>query len=578
VPAALGCGASAGAPCSTDDDCAGGLACRAGVCLPPAGPDGGDVEPPIDVPAEDAAPDGSPTDIEADDGAPDAPETTDDADDADVPLPPLGTLAPGETYDPPDPAASGVLGAAGESYVLVLWENGLNFLGHFEIALSIDNGRKSSTRRLKLGTPDDVPAVPCLPGRFDDHFAARLPDRPPRIALDPLPGDTATFRVIDPGGTSVSEVTARLRYLGPTLEIWLDETHETPDAGDAAWEGIADRFQNVTLPRERSLFTTEPDVDGNGRVVVLVSSSVSEIGASGYVNPLDLTTSPYGNYKDMIYLNPPADWYGPEFQILNASGVLAHELQHLIRAGALGVDITESIYLNEGMSHLAADLAGYGFDNLWFLGDFLDDPTLFTVPRGIDSARMSASSDYTQDVVMRSAGYFLLRYLFDRLGGATYLADGTIEDAGGLSLVRDQYVSSRRGIAELEWTVGASRVDFIPDWLTAMLLDGRTAADGTPLDIPPRFRFGEPDAAEVEVGVVGVERHGVALNADNAYLDFGSVWLANIAAADLRDAPTQLDAGGIALLMVRPVVSGPVVARITVESGAQLGVRWVRLP
>jgi hypothetical protein len=70
----------------------------------------------------------------------------------------------------------------------------------------------------------------------------------------------------------------------------------------------------------------------------------------------------------------------------------------------------------------------------------------------------------------------------------------------------------------------------------------------------------------------------VALNADNAYLDFGSVWLANIAAADLRDAPTQLDAGGIALLMVRPVVSGPVVARITVESGAQLGVRWVRLP
>jgi hypothetical protein len=370
----------------------------------------------------------------------------------------------------------------------------------------------------------------------------------------------------------VTTVTARLRYIGPLLELWADETNPFTDPGDAFYTGLAGRFENTVLPRERALFHDEPDVDGNGRVTVLLSPTVAEAGASGYVNPLDLTTSEFGNHKDMIYLNPPGDWYGPEYQVLSGAGVLAHEFQHLIRAGALGIDIDESIYLNEGMSHLAADLAGFGFDNLWFLRDFLDDPTLFTVPRGIDSARMRASADYRTDIVMRSAGYLLLRYLFDRLGGLSYNADGTIDDAGGLSLLRSQYSDARRGIDVLEWAVGASRRDFIPDWLSAMLLDGRTDASGTPLPLPPRYQLGVPGTDPV----TGAQ-HGVALNADNRFLDFGSVWLDNVATTDLRDFAGSLDAGGTALLMVRPVASGPVIAHITVETGGDVGVRWVRL-
>jgi hypothetical protein len=165
-----------------------------------------------------------------------------------------------------------------------------------------------------------------------------------------------------------------------------------------------------------------------------------------------------------------------------------------------------------------------------------------------------------------------LRYLFDRLGGLSYDADGTIDDAGGLSLLRSQYSDARRGIDVLEWTVGASRRDFIPDWLSAMLLDGRTDASGTPLPLPPRYQMGVPGTDPV----TGAQ-HGVALNADNRFLDFGSVWLDNVATTDLRDFAGALDAGGTALLMVRPVASGPVIAHITVETGGDVGVRWVRL-
>lgn len=568
------CGASAGAPCESSDECAAGLLCRGGVCLPlvpedaeATGPD--DAE---DADLPDVLPDGEedgagdvPGDVPGDDGGA--------GDAADVPLPPLGTLRPGEVYDPPDPTASGVLGAAGESYALVLWDNGLGIWDSWDVAVSVENGRKASEPRAPdAGAPPARAAIPCLPGRFVDLAARRLPDSPFPVRRDPLPGDTTTFRVIDASGTAMIEVTARLEYIGAGLEIWSDQTHSFTSPGLEVYEGFAGHFERTILPRERTLFHAEPDVDGNGRVTVLVSPTVGELGASGYVNPYDLTTSSYGNHKDMIYLNPPPRWGGAEYQILSCAGVLAHELQHLIRAGAIGIDPSESIYLNEGMSHLAADLAGFGFDNLWFLTEFLDDYVPFTVPRGIDSPRMAASSDWHQDVVMRSAGYFLLRYLFDRLGGATYAPDGGIADAGGLSLLRSQFAGGRFGIAALEWAVGASRRDFIPDWLTAMLLDGRTDAGGTPLPLPPRHRFADPTLDPV----TGAQ-HGVALNAENAYLDWGTVRLENVSPTDLRDFAGRIDAGGVALLMVRPVAPGPVVVRLDVERGADLGARWVRL-
>ena len=572
--AATACGASAGAPCESSDDCAAGLTCRGGVCLPPAPGDADTVEPPDEASEDDAAPADFVPDVE-DDGGTDEADVTDATldDGSDVPPPPLGTLGPGEVYDPPDPLHSGVLGASGETYVLVLWDNGLGIWDHWDVEVTVENGRKSSEPRVvELGTPPARASIPCLPGRFEDPAAVRLPDRPWAVLRDPLPGDTTTFRVIDATGTAMVEVTAQLEYLGPDLEIWSDRTHPFPSPGAEFYEGLAGQFEWTILPRERAVFHEEPDVDGNGRVTLLVSPTVGEIGASGYVNPYDLTTSPYGNHKDMIYLNPPPDWGGPAWRITYAAGVLAHELQHLIRAGALGTDPAESIYLNEGMSHLAADLAGYGFDNLWFLTEFLEDYEPFTVPRGIDSARMSASGDWHEDIVMRSAGYFLLRYLFDRLGGVSYAPDGSVADAGGMSLLRSQFTGERFGIAALEWATGASRRDFVPDWLTAMLLDGRTDASGAPLPLPPRHRFADPVADPV----TGTP-HGIALNADNAYMDWGSVWLGNVAPTDLRDFGGRLDAGGVALLMVRPVAAGPVVAHLVVERGADLGARWVRL-
>jgi hypothetical protein len=569
---ALGCGGAAGAPCERHDDCASGLTCRAGVCLPPTA-DAGDAEPDV-IDADDVLPDGE---VLPDDAAPDADDVPDGREDGDTDEgspPVLVALDPGETFDPADPAGPhGVEGRSGESYALILWENGLGIWDRYDVTVTVDNGRKSA--RIEVPRVEDPPRAirsSCFPLRVEDPSAVPLPRLGFRILRDPLPGDTATFRVIDETGTGVDEIEAELKAMGPRAEVWADRTNGFRDPGATFYENLVERFETIILPREEYCFDGPPDVDGNGRVTILVSPTVGEAGASGYVNPLDLTSSPYGNRKDMIYLNPPSEWWGPERQVISVCGVLAHELQHLLRAGTLGIDIDESVYMNEGMSHLAADLAGYGFDNLWFLSEFLGDSSFFTVPRGFDSARMSYTGDSTTDVALRSSGYFLLRYLFDRMGGIAVDPDGTLRDTGGRPLLRRQFTDADRGIEALEGPLGASRRVFVPDWLTAMLLDGRTDAEGTPLVLPPRHRFADPTVDPI----TGAQR-GIALNADNRFLDMGSVFLTNVALADLRDWPGSIYGGGIALLMVRPVADGPVAATVAIPRGADLGVRWVRL-
>lgn len=152
---AAGCGGGAGAPCETDDDCAPGLSCRGKVCLPVVAGDG-----------EDAGIDGRPDWIDSIDGVTEAdgPQAEDAAGDegsgadeagdgdGDDAGPVLAAIDPGETSDVADPARpSGVFGEPGEEYVLLLWENGLAIWDRFDVAVDLENGRKSASARLKGG-------------------------------------------------------------------------------------------------------------------------------------------------------------------------------------------------------------------------------------------------------------------------------------------------------------------------------------------------------------------------------------------------------------------------------------------
>ncbi|MDI7267306.1 MAG: hypothetical protein QME96_04865, partial [Myxococcota bacterium] len=536
---------------------------RGRVCLPAVGSADSTDAAPAD--GRDGESDGFDAGIETDDGADDAT--------VDAPDPVLVVLDPGEASDVEDPARpTGVVAAPGQEYVLILWDGGLSFWQRHDVVVERREAGKAGPagpRREPIVVPA---AVPCLPGRFEFPGARRLADPGPRILADPLPGDTAVFRVVVAGGSDVAEVTARLEWIGPGVEFWADRTNPFPDPAPGFYSGIARLFGGIALPRQRFLLHDEPDVDGSGRITVLLSPTVGDLGAAGYVNPHDLITSPYGNGKDMIYLNPPPDWFDPGWRVEYAAGVLAHELQHLIRAGALGIDIAEAVYLNEGMSYLAADLSGFFHDVVPVLPGFLDDPGAYTVPLGIDSPSSIGVRDRRLDAVFRSGSYFVLRYLADRLGGIDVAADGTLADGGALAFLRSQYRTDLRGMAWLEAAVGASRRDFLPDWLTAMLLDGRGDASGNPLPLPPRHRFADPQTDPT----TGAQR-GVALNAANAYPGIGAVFLGNAVAADLDEFDGRIPSGGIEMLRVIPESDGPVVVRIEASPGAEIGARWVRM-
>ena len=77
--------------------------------------------------------------------------------------------------------------------------------------------------------------------------------------------------------------------------------------------------------------------------------------AAGYFSSSDSyprATHPHSNESEMIVMD--GDWLRPGSR--QYFGVLAHEFQHAVH---WNLDIGEDVWINEGMSEVATELAGY---------------------------------------------------------------------------------------------------------------------------------------------------------------------------------------------------------------------------
>jgi len=126
--------------------------------------------------------------------------------------------------------------------------------------------------------------------------------------------------------------------------------NETPEKSPDPQKGMLEHLND--------LFGEFPDVDGNGKLFVLLIDARDEYDpdtdysyVAGYFDPIDQSKSK-GNYSDIIYIDTnPANSTDD-----HTLGVVAHELQHLIH---YNYDKNESTWLNEGFSELAPQLLGY---------------------------------------------------------------------------------------------------------------------------------------------------------------------------------------------------------------------------
>lgn len=180
---------------------------------------------------------------------------------------------------------------------------------------------------------------------------APIPRTVPSGQTDLPVGSRETIQIVDLTRNRPFTVQAELRYKTPNAYFWFDEKNGTPieDVEKAALN-----FENVILPSVRRYFGdfSNPGIDGDPHLYI-VHANIP--GVAGYFSGLDSypkAVNKLSNQHEMIYMNVGHLRVGSN-EYLNT---LAHELQHAVEFA--GNPYAE-IWVNEGLSELSSDLAGY---------------------------------------------------------------------------------------------------------------------------------------------------------------------------------------------------------------------------
>ena len=178
-------------------------------------------------------------------------------------------------------------------------------------------------------------------------------------------GDQRTFKLQDwvNGGHRTAEF--RLVAIRDGFLVWL-ETYFLDMGRQARSElfTFIQAFDSKTpkhsinpskgiLSNDISVFGQPPDVDGNGKIDVLIAN---ESAVAGWADVLDL--SHRGNLRDILYITSN---YAPSMSLL-----AAHELVHLIE---FNYDLDEISFNVEGAAELGKQINGYGIVNPSYLSD-----------------------------------------------------------------------------------------------------------------------------------------------------------------------------------------------------------------
>jgi hypothetical protein len=285
-------------------------------------------------------------------------------------------------------------------------------------------------------------------------------------------GDHETFWVHDIQSERYFEVPATLQVLTDQAYFWVQDGQSFDP--DKLRRG-ATAFSNEVVPAVRAVFGREwsPGVDGDPRVHLLHHQPIG--GVAGYFSSTDEFTrevEPFSNEREMFYVNLAVHDPG-SFDYLS---LLAHEYQHMIHWNA---DRGEAVWVNEGLSELAAQVAGY---QQQFGDEFLRQP---------DTALDEWETNTGANAPHYAAAYLFFAYLRAQYGDEAIRA------------IVASPASGAAGVEEGLAAVGLSRSfdDVFQDWVVANLVDDAVRAGG-------RYSYREDGISRVEPGALeagGVE-------------------------------------------------------------------------
>ncbi len=276
-------------------------------------------------------------------------------------------------------------------------------------------------------------------------------------------GDRLAFHVLDSDSADYRTINAELTHATDVAYAWVEEGQ----AYDAALiRDAIDTFSTRIYPAAVTAFGREmsPGVDGDPRLHVLHATGMGSV--AGYFLGSDQNSRvglPSSNEKEMFYIS--LEWLAslPSQEMYET--VLAHEFQHMIHYAH---DRNEEVWINEGLSEYAQEVAGYPADYV-FAGSYL-----YNTDVQLNSWQGTGGSNAPH----YGAAYLFVRYLVQQYG-PPIARDLVTEEANGVAGVR-RVLSRQPGSPTFEQTFA--------DWVVALALDQPDALDGG-----GRFGFDEID-------------------------------------------------------------------------------------
>ncbi len=215
-------------------------------------------------------------------------------------------------------------------------------------------------------------------------------------------GDRTLFWAANVDTNDHFQVEVELLYKNEVVYVWAERGHDLdPDTMAAS----ADRFAQRIYPQVRAFFGTEPNpgIDGDPRLHILHAKNLGR-GVAGYFSGADASSSlanPFSNQKEMFSIS--LDWLQHIHDYEVYETVLAHEFQHMVHWHN---DRNEETWVNEGLSELAQEIAGYPPDMV-FVRVFAENP---------DTQLNTWSIDPGDNGRHYGSAYLFMAYFLQRFG------------------------------------------------------------------------------------------------------------------------------------------------------------------
>jgi hypothetical protein len=328
----------------------------------------------------------------------------------------------------------------------------------------------------------------------------------------PVAGSLRNFRVIssfDATTTTYVTVSAQLLFVGSNILIYVDTLAPANGFTSEQLNSFGQLFDQTFYTLDVNTFGSPSDIDGNGRLIVLLSPRVNALTPAaqcstegyiaGFFDGFDLSsTSSDSNQGEIFYslVPDPAGTVSCAHSVASVAsitpGTFLHEFQHLISFSqhvVVNHGSSEEGWLDEGMSIVAEELGSVYYEQKFppptgrsnpaqlfpdssegFISNLLN--TSYAYLLETDTTTLTLHSDADGGLNWRGGDWLLLRWLGDQKGATFYKS-------------LDQ--STLTGTANIAAQAGESFQSLFGDFSLSLYAD---SIIGVPKNsIPPRNRF-----------------------------------------------------------------------------------------